>query len=302
MRTCNVFNIERFATEDGHGIRTVIFLKGCHLKCKWCANPESQKQQSEILLKVNACISCGRCQTICREKAIFFDSEYGYITDSKKCTLCMDCVEGCYRNAREVIGKKYDETELLNEILCDEKYFKMSGGGITFSGGEPMRYYKLIDSIANQMTARGYNTLVETCGYAPTKAFAAIKDSVDYIYYDFKQFDSRKHKELTGVGNEKILENLEWLCQNYKGFLAVRYPYIPGCNGDQDSIHNFFRYMTKLQNVQEIIFLPYHRLGITKYQGLGRKYEMGELPAIRKAELSFLKEEAKKYGLEIKIQ
>lgn len=239
MGVCNVFNIERFATEDGRGIRTVIFLKGCSLRCRWCANPESQRAGAEVLVKTNVCINCARCSVLCPEKAISYMEGYGFITDQSKCRQCGVCIRECYADAREMMGRKYNEEELLTEILKDRQYYGMSGGGVTFSGGEPLYYSEIIGAVGEQMHRRGYNTLVETCGHVPQKALEDINGRVDYIYYDFKQIDPEKHKELTGVDNTLILSNLEWLCGHYSGELSVRYPYIPGCNDDETSINGF---------------------------------------------------------------
>lgn len=302
MGVCNVFNIERFATEDGRGIRTVVFLKGCSLRCRWCANPESQEAGTEILVKTNVCVGCGRCRDLCPENAISFMEGYGYITDQSKCGKCGACVRECYADAREIMGREYTEEALLAEILKDRQYYGMSGGGVTFSGGEPLFYPEMIGAIGEQMHKSGYNTLVETCGHVPQKSFEAINGRVDYLYYDFKQIDPVKHRELTGADNALILSNLEWLCGHYHGVLSVRYPYIPGCNDDEASIDGFFRYIKGLKHVSEIVFLPYHRLGLPKYQGLGRVYEMGDMPSLKKAGLLFLVDRAKRYDLEIKIQ
>lgn len=302
MGVCNVFNLERFATEDGRGIRTVIFLKGCSLRCRWCANPESQRPGAEVLVKTNVCINCARCSVLCPEKAISYMEGYGFITDQSKCRQCGVCIRECYADAREMMGRKYNEEELLTEILKDRQYYGMSGGGVTFSGGEPLYYSEIIGAVGEQMHRRGYNTLVETCGHVPQKALEDINGRVDYIYYDFKQIDPEKHKELTGVDNTLILSNLEWLCGHYSGELSVRYPYIPGCNDDEASINGFFEYIKSLNHISEIVFLPYHRLGLPKYQGLGRAYEMGNMPSLKKADLLFLVQRAEKYGLEIKIQ
>lgn len=302
MGVCNVFNIERFATEDGRGIRTVVFLKGCSLRCRWCANPESQRAGAEVLVKTNVCINCARCSVLCPEKAISYMEGYGFITDQSKCRQCGVCIRECYADAREMMGRKYNEEELLTEILKDRQYYGMSGGGVTFSGGEPLYYSEIIGTVGEQIHRRGYNTLVETCGHVPQKALEDINGRVDYIYYDFKQIDPEKHKELTGVDNTLILSNLEWLCGHYSGELSVRYPYIPGCNDDAASINGFFEYIKSLNHISEIVFLPYHRLGLPKYQGLGRAYEMGNMPSLKKADLLFLVQRAEKYGLEIKIQ
>lgn len=302
MQQANVFNIERYATEDGHGIRTVIFLKGCKLRCKWCANPESQEFGPEVLLNVNSCIACGKCIDTCPKKAVFYREGYGYITDREACTLCKACITGCYMDARKIMGTLYTTKELIKEILRDEQYYKMSGGGVTFSGGEPFYYEAFITEIAIEMKKRGYNTLAETCGEVPLNHIRSASESLEYIYFDFKHYNPDKHRELTGRDNIQILQNLNWLNEHYKGHLAVRYPYIPTCNDDEDAIRGFFTYIKRLKQVQEIIFLPYHRLGLPKYQGLGRDYEMGERRSLKKAEMQHLFALAKEYELDIKIQ
>ena len=151
MGVCNVFNIERFATEDGRGIRTVIFLKGCSLRCRWCANPESQRAGTEVLVKTNVCINCARCSVLCPEKAISYMEGYGFITDQSKCRQCGVCIRECYADAREMMGRKYNEEELLTEILKDRQYYGMSGGGVTFSGGEPLYYSEIIGTVGEQI-------------------------------------------------------------------------------------------------------------------------------------------------------
>lgn len=297
-----VFNIERYATEDGPGIRTVVFLKGCQLRCRWCANPESQEFKPQVLLNVNTCISCGKCRSVCPVNAITYQQDFGYISDTQTCTACGICVEQCYVDARRMLGTLMDKEELLELLLRDEKYYKQSGGGVTFSGGEPLYYAEFIKEIAQEMKTRGYTSLAETCGQVPFDAIKLAAASLDSIYYDFKHYDPQKHKELTGYDNSLILSNLSWLNQEYKGHLAVRYPYIPGCNSDDAAIRGFFTCMKELNHVKEIVFLPYHRLGLPKYQGLGRQYEMGDRRSLKKVELAHLFDIAREYGLDIKIQ
>ncbi len=301
MEKARVFNIERYAIEDGPGIRTVVFLKGCKLRCKWCANPESQSFEKEILVKANACKGCGKCETICPNKAIKLIPPMGYITQQDLCSHCGICVDNCFEDARSVMGTDYTVDELMKELLKDEKYYEMSGGGVTFSGGEPLYYSTFVKECALKLKERNITTLIETCGYVPQENIKKIYQVVDYIYYDFKEIDSDKHKEYTGFGNELILENLNWLNENFKGKLSVRYPYIPGYNDSKEDIEGFLKYVSSLSNVDEVCFLPFHRLGIPKYQGLGREYEMGNMESLRMKDIEFLKDYESKYDVKIRI-
>lgn len=301
MKSATIFNIERFATEDGPGIRTVVFLKGCALRCKWCANPESQLFEKQIMFNSNICVGCGKCIEICPNKAIKYIEDYGFITQKDACDFCLKCVDNCYQNARTLMGTEYTVDELVKEVLKDESYYKKSNGGVTFSGGEPLFYHEFIAEFSKQMREKGISVFVETCGHVPLDNVKHCAELIDGIFYDFKHIDSQKHKELTGSGNEKILANLNWLNENYKGDLSVRYPYIPGCNDDKKDIEGFLEYVSRLEKVNEIWFLPYHRLGIPKYVGLGREYEMGNMESLKMKDIDFLKDYQDKYGLTIKI-
>lgn len=302
METARVFNIERFATEDGKGIRTVVFLKGCNLRCRWCANPESQAFNKEVIFNPNLCINCGKCTNICKQKAISLVEGYGYITDSNLCTGCGECVDGCLNNARTLAGTDYTVDQLITEVMKDEEYFRMSGGGVTFSGGEPLLYSSFIKACINRLKEIGITALVETCGHVALENIEIAASLADYIFYDIKHMDSKKHEKLTGKDNSLILSNLEWLSENYDGELSVRYPYIPGCNDDRESIEKFMNYIKGLKNIKEVVFLPYHRLGLPKYKGLGRSYAMGDRKSLKTNELEYLLEIYADYPIEVKIQ
>ncbi|PKM49344.1 MAG: glycyl-radical enzyme activating protein [Firmicutes bacterium HGW-Firmicutes-7] len=302
MEQTRIFNIERFATEDGKGIRTVVFLKGCGLRCRWCANPESQAYNKEVIFNANLCINCEKCINICKQKAISFHTEYGYITNSNLCIGCGECVEGCYSNARTLAGTDYFVEELVGQIMKDEQYFKKSGGGVTFSGGEPLLHSRFIKECMERLKEHQITSLIETCGHVALEHIMEVAPLVDYVFYDIKHIDPIKHKALTGKDNKLILSNLKWLTENFTGELSVRYPYIPGCNHDEEAIKQFMDYLKTLKNIFEVVFLPYHRLGLPKYLGLGRKYEMGELKSLKKNELTYLIDTYKNYGLNIKVQ
>ncbi len=301
MNTARIFNIERFATEDGNGIRTVVFLKGCRLNCKWCANPESQSFNKQIMFNANACTACEKCINICPQNAIQKLDGFGYITDKFKCTLCLKCIEACYHNARSVMGEDFTIDELLLELLKDKEYYEMSGGGITFSGGEPLIYSDFISEITQKLHENNINVLVETCGYIQKENLQKASKYVDEFFFDIKQMDSLKHKELCGEENTIILENLKWLNDNFKGQISVRYPFIPNCNDDENDIEAFLKFVSTLHNVKEVWFLPYHRLGIPKYQGLGRIYEMGNMKSLKFKDITYLKKYQNKYCFKIRI-
>jgi len=301
MNKATVFQIERYGSEDGPGIRTVIFLKGCALRCKWCANPESQWFEKQIMFNGEVCVNCEKCLNLCPRKCIEKLDGYGIITTGKECSQCGICVDNCYVNARSIVGIDYSVDDIIREVRKDELYYKESGGGVTFSGGEPFFHYEFINECAAELKKYDIPVLVETCGHVPLKNIQFCAENIDSIFFDLKHMNTDKHKSLTGMGNELILENLKWLNHNFKGSLSVRYPYIPGCNDEKQDIESFLGYISKLENVNEVWFLPYHRLGIPKYRGLGRKYEMPDMESLKFKEISFLKDYENKYGIIIKI-
>lgn len=297
-----VFNIERGSNEDGPGIRTVVFLKGCGLRCKWCANPESQLAAPEIMHIGNVCVQCGRCVETCPQGAISRREGYGYITDRAKCILCLACVRGCYINARKLQGMKYTVDALVQEVLKDKAFFLRSGGGVTFSGGEPLLQAAFLTEAAAALRAQQVPSLVETCGFVPLESLQQAAAQVDAFFYDFKHIDPACHKALTGHDNRQILENLHWLLENFPGNISVRYPYIPGCNDDEAAIRGFLAYMAGQRRQVEVVFLPYHRLGLPKYTGLGRDYAMGNGKSLKREALQHILPWAAEYGVSARIQ
>lgn len=299
--TATIFNIERSSSEDGPGIRTVVFLKGCPMKCKWCANPESQSFQPEILVNTNICVNCGNCIKNCPSNAISKREDSVYITDQSLCSHCMQCVRSCYMGARSVSGKQYTSEELLREVLKDKPYYLQSGGGVTFSGGEPLQQASFIAACADTLHANGINVLIETCGFVSRENLELGAACADYIFCDLKHMDSQKHQEYTGQPNERIIDNLKWLNDHYKGFLSVRCPVIPGYNDDPQNIRATLDFISTLEHVSEFWFLPYHRLGLPKYKGLGRPYELGDMKSLKFKDIEYLKDYQKDYRFQIRI-
>ena len=302
MEQATILNVERGSSEDGPGIRTVVFFKGCGLRCKWCANPESQRSKPEILYIANVCANCGACITACPEGAISLREGYGYITDQDRCTLCGNCIRQCFFNARKLQGESYTPESLLVEVIKDEAFFTRSGGGVTLSGGEPLLHTDFICRFADLLHERGIHVLVETCGFVKTELLQKAAAHVDAFFFDVKHMDPEEHRRLTGQDNRLILQNLDWLMRNFQGGLSVRYPYIPGCNDEEETIRSFLDYMSQQSRRVEIVFLPYHRLGLPKYIGLGRAYEMGDMKSLKREALAHIHAWAAEYGLDIQIQ
>ncbi len=296
-----VFNVERFAIEDGNGIRTVVFLKGCGMRCAWCANPESQSPRREILLNPNLCVGCGRCLAVCPRGHIRRLEGMGYVTTDNDCDSCELCVDGCYAGARKLMGTSYTPEALCETLLRDKPYFDRSGGGVTFSGGEPLLQVDFVEACAGLLRRENVPVLVETCGYAPRVAVERCAALACDIYYDVKHMDDAEHRRLTGQGNGLILDNLRWLSGHFGGGLSVRYPFVPGCNDGEADVRAFLSFCASLPGLKDVWFLPYHRLGNLKYTGLGREYPMGERESLKSKDLDFLKAYADEYGLTVRI-
>ena len=297
-----VFNVERGSSEDGPGIRTVVFLKGCGLRCRWCANPESQSGRPEILYIANVCVQCGECVRVCPAGAVSYREGYGFISDMDKCVHCGECIRRCYVNARKLQGTEYTPEALTEELLRDADFFRRSGGGVTFSGGEPLLQVDFLCEVVDLLHREGIPSLVETCGFVRQENVKKAAEHVDAIFYDFKHADSEQHRILTGQDNRLILDNLAWLMEHFRGELSVRYPYIPGCNDSEEAIRGFLKFMKNQTRKTEIVFLPYHRLGLPKYIGLGRDYGMGDMKSLKREALEHIRPWAEEYGLEIRIQ
>lgn len=293
-----VFDIQRFSVHDGPGIRTNIFLKGCPLQCLWCCNPESQHSKPELMYNPDKCIGCGKCISLCLENAI--QEKAGMILfDHSRCVNCGACVEECYAEARIMKGKYMSVDEVVSEIEKDVSFYKNSGGGITFSGGEPLMQAEFVKQVLMKCRQYGIHTAMETCGYAPWRNLEIVAPFVDVFLYDIKHMDSEKHKEFTGSGNEQILENCRRLVAMGKKVI-IRVPVVPTFNADEQSIVNIAQFAKQI-GVSEINLLPYHRYAAGKYKLLMREYWY---PGVDKAEKKLVegfRQKALAEGVKIKI-
>jgi pyruvate formate lyase activating enzyme len=261
-----VFDVQRFSLHDGPGIRTVVFLKGCPLRCAWCANPESQRAGPEIAWFERLCAGCGHCAEACARGAIQMD-EGRPRTDRRPCAACGECAAACSRGARRLMGRETTVDEVMDEVRRDAPFFRRSGGGVTFSGGEPFSQSEFLLECLRRCRRWGYHTAVETCGQARWEDLAAAAEVTDLFLYDLKQLDSGRHEQLTGLGNELILENLERLLEAGAD-VVVRVPVVPGANDDRESRQALAAFVADHPLVRRVDLLPAHALAAHKYAAL----------------------------------
>lgn len=296
-----VFDIKRGATGDGPGLRTLVFLKGCPLRCRWCANPESQSVKPQVMYYPKLCVDCGKCVAACPTHAIRSDERFGLVTDEAACTACGLCEEACLYGARKLMGREMSVSDVMETVRRDKAHYINSGGGVTVSGGEPLMQPDFILALLKACKQDGIHTAMETCGYASWESLAAVLPYLDLIFYDLKIVDAKDHKEATGRDNARILENLKKLNMAYGGEIIVRIPYIPGYNDDIKTQEGIYRYVGCLKRVNRIEIMPYHRLGESKYTGLGREYALSGVPQVKKQDITHLIQLGEQCGVPVQI-
>ncbi len=274
-----VLNIQHFCTHDGPGIRTTVFLKRCSLRCKWCCNPESIHAKPELSYNPGKCIGeteCGYCLKECPESALYtVGSDAKVHVNWNLCTNCGKCVDRCPTQALDLFGKPMTVEQVLEQVEQDGRFYSESGGGITVSGGECLLQPEFTAALLAAAHERGINTAIETAGNVPWRFMEQVLQHVDVMLHDHKLTDSARHKKWTGVDNERIKANFEKAYQSFPNIKFIaRTPLIPGVNDDEDHIRSVLSFIRPYKNVIEYELLPYHRFGETKYNFLGRVYEL----------------------------
>ncbi len=277
-----VSNIQRFSLHDGPGIRTTVFLKGCPLRCIWCQNPECLSASPEIAFRRSRCIGCQACKETCRHGAIVPGAERR--VDHARCNACGECAKACPTGALDCIGKEWSAEDLAEEVARDDDFFRESGGGITFSGGEPLMHAAFIETTSTRLRERGINIAVETCGFfAPSLAGMLVRIA-ECIYFDLKHMDPARHRDLTGQDNSRILENFSALAAIHGG-LQPRMPVMPGLNDGVENIRRTASFILG-KGIRTIHCLPYNPLGRDKLEWINtsQKPPVIEVPGPEKME------------------
>lgn len=279
MANARILRIEKTSSYDGDGLRTVVFLKGCPLRCVWCSTPESHNFSSDFGNHRNKCTHCFRCLESCPENAISYNTDDDtFITDMKSCTDCRKCTDSCPSGSRIAYGYTASVAQIMAEVEKDSLFYFHSNGGVTVSGGEPLLQIEFTRDLLKQCVNHGINTAIETCAHVPYENFDMVLPYVDTLFIDVKHMDDRIHKKITGVGNQLILENILRADGSPRNFaIIIRMPVIPMLNDDDENFMQLGRFCKKLKRLKEIQLLPYHRLGIETYKRLSIPYTLEQL-------------------------
>jgi len=276
-----ITNIQVYSLHDGPGVRTMVFLKGCPLRCKWCCNPECIGQGLEIEFYRSKCIKCCACLKVCPKNAVNPDPELksGFKIDKNLCDECGDCVKACPAEALKWVGKVVTVNEVMEKVRKDKSFYLVSKGGLTISGGEPLYQLQFTCELLKCAHGENIDTAIETCGYAPWNHYEQILPYLDLILYDIKHMNPVRHKQMTGVSNRLILSNLKKLSSSGIS-IVIRLPLIPDFNLDGDNVEKTAEFLSTMGNVLEVNLMPFHQLGKDKYQRLCRQYSLKELKTL----------------------
>jgi pyruvate formate lyase activating enzyme len=296
-----ILHTQRLSTEDGPGIRTTVFFKGCPLRCAWCHNPESISPLPQVHWLEVRCIGCGICLKTCTTGSLK-KTEGGLVRDRSTCKACGKCADECPAGAQEMLGRQVPLEHLLSELLKDKVYYEKSGGGVTLSGGEPLMQPELSANLLRRLKENGISTAVDTCGLCSRATLEEILPLTDLILYDIKEIDPVLHKEFTGRDNQRILENLllvrDYVTAHRETMLWIRTPLIPGATANPETLERIGKFIH--ENIEEVVqrweLCAFNNLCRDKYSRLGLEWEYASAPLLGKQELLDLEQAAKRSG------
>jgi pyruvate formate lyase activating enzyme len=288
----------RGAVHDGPGIRTVVFFKGCPLRCRWCHSPETQTFGADVLLLKDRCIGCGGCVEVCACGAASLSAE-GPAVDRARCEGCGRCGDRCPACAREVQGGWMTVDAVMDAIRRDVPFYERSGGGVTFSGGEPLHQPTFLSALLDRCRAEGIPVAIETCGHASRRAALRALDCAPLFLYDLKIVDDARHRAMTGASNQRILSNLAALAAR-RADVVVRFPLVPGITDDEANVSAIGRLAASL-DLPRVDVLPYHRAGLAKYERLNQACGLAGVPAASALDAARAAARLRDFGLDVRI-
>ncbi len=297
-----VFNIQFFNLHDGPGTRTLVFFKGCPLRCQWCSNPESMSRLPELGLNRTLCNQCGKCLDVCPVQALFFTDKENLNVDRQKCNSCGKCIEACYEEVLTVYGNEMTAGEVFEEVNRDKMFYEGTGGGITVSGGEPLLQPDFLAAVFRLCQAAGIHTCLETTGYTNAQVWEKVIPVTDHILFDLKHMDSHQHQRFTGKPNKLILDSAARVAGS--GIpMMFRMPLIPGFNDSLENIGATADFVKNLdgKNVLGIELMPYHRMGLGKYECLDRQYSFNDVKAFEPEDVESIRQKIEESGVACKV-
>ncbi len=303
--TGSIINIQHFSTQDGPGIRTTVFFKGCPLRCLWCSNPESQRPWPEIAHRDSLCFGCGDCVKVCVPEAITLssteDGKNKIDIDRDKCTNCGICIEACAAGVLKTYGQYLSVEDVFEEVKKDEIYYSNSEGGVTVSGGEPLAQSEFVYELFRLSRRVGIHTTLDTCGDADPSSLEKVLHETDLVLFDLKTMNCAEHARYTERDNEAILCNAK-IIVSMRIPMIIRVPLIPGMNDSEKNLIETADFVSRLDGTLHIDLLPYHRLGENKYKMLDRQYPLSDVRSPTEDEQRTAEDLFKRYGLDCTIQ